>query len=75
MRFLMFAGKIHISQIYFGITCGGVLSGELYTQRLQKLIFLYLSTGCFVEFSPLSSGLSIDDLSSVLTQFLVGLCC
>ena len=33
-----------------------VLNGELYTQRLQKLIFLYLSTGCFVKFLLCSSG-------------------
>ena len=49
--------KQHIIQIYSGITCGRVLNGECYTQRLHKLIFLYLSTGCFVEFSLLSSGL------------------
>ena len=30
----------HILQIYSGITCGRVLNGELYTQRLQKLIYL-----------------------------------
>ena len=30
-----------IIQIYSGITSGKVLNGELYTQRLQKLIYLY----------------------------------
>ena len=45
-----------------------------FTQRLQKLIFLYLSTGCFGEFSLLSSGLSTDDFLTVLNQFLVELC-
>ena len=32
----------HTAQIYSGITRGRVLNGELYTQRLQKLIYLYL---------------------------------
>ena len=32
----------YIIQIYSGITCGGVFNGELYTQRLQKLIYLYI---------------------------------
>ena len=36
-----------VIQIYSGITRGRVLNGELYTHRLQKLVFLYLSTGCF----------------------------
>ena len=31
---------IPIIQIYSGITHGKVLNGELYIQRLQKLIFL-----------------------------------
>ena len=39
-----------------------------YKQILQKLVFRYLSTGCFVEFALLSSGLSIDDFSKVLIQ-------
>ena len=29
-------------QIYSGITCGRVLNGELYTQNLQKLIYLHI---------------------------------
>ena len=35
-----------IIQIYSGISCDGVFNGELYTQILQMLIFLYLFTGC-----------------------------
>ena len=34
-------------QICSGITSGRVLNGELYAQRLQKLIYLHLLTGCF----------------------------
>ena len=30
----------YITQIYSGITCGRVLNGELYTEKLQKLIYL-----------------------------------
>ena len=54
-----------IIQIYCGITCSRVLNGELCTQRLQKLIFLYLSTHSFVKFSLRSSGLIIGDFSTV----------
>ena len=39
---------MHIIQIYSGITCGRVLNGELHAQRLQKLIYLYLFTDCFM---------------------------
>ena len=45
-----------IIQICSGITCGKVYNGELYTQSVQKLIFLYMSTDCFVKFSLCSSG-------------------
>ena len=31
------------NQIYSGITCGSVLNGELYVQRLQKLIYLHFA--------------------------------
>ena len=34
-------------QICSGITSDRVLNGELYAQRLQKLIYLYLLTGSF----------------------------
>ena len=36
-------------QICSGITRGRVLNGELYAQRLQKLIYLHLSKDCFHE--------------------------
>ena len=32
-----------------GITSGRVLNGELYAQRLQRLIYLHLLTGCFTK--------------------------
>ena len=38
-------------QICSGITSGRVFSGELYAQRLQKLIYLYLLTGCLMKIS------------------------
>ena len=41
----------HMTQIYSGITRGRVLNGEISTQRLQKLIYLYLSTDCFMKIS------------------------
>ena len=41
--------SVHIIPNYSGITCGRGSNGELCTQRLQKLIFLYLSTNCFVK--------------------------
>ena len=34
-----------------GITSGRVLKRELYAQRLQKLIYLHLLTGCFMKIS------------------------
>ena len=42
---------IHVIQICSGITCGRVLNGELYTQRLQKLIYLHSYTDCFMKIS------------------------
>ena len=45
-----------IIQICSGITRGRVLNGELYAQRLQKLIYLHLSTDCFMKISVHSSG-------------------
>ena len=56
------------NQTFVSIPCSRSFENRYihaYTQRLQKLIFLYLSTGCFVEFSVLSSGLSIHDFSTV----------
>ena len=38
-------------QICSGITRGRVLNGELYTQRLQKLMYPCLSTDCFMKIS------------------------
>ena len=51
-----------IIQIYSEITCGRVLSGELYTCKLYKLDNLCWSTGCFVKlhFTPQSKLLVID---------------
>ena len=40
-----------INQISSGITRGRVLNGELYAHRLQKLIYLHLSTDCFMKIS------------------------
>ena len=39
----------HMIQICSGITRGRVLNGELYAQILQKLIYLNLSTECFMK--------------------------
>ena len=47
--------KYHIIQLCSGITPGTVLSGELYAQRLQKLIYLHLFTDCFMKISLQSS--------------------
>ena len=44
-----------IIQMCSGITRGRVLSGELYAQRFQKLIYLHLFTDCFMKISPQSS--------------------
>ena len=46
---------ILVIQICSGITGGRVLSGELYAQRFQKLIYLHLLTDCFMKISPQSS--------------------
>ena len=42
-----------VIQIYSGITRGRVLIGELYTQRLQKLIYLFVYRLFHEDFSPL----------------------
>ena len=52
-----------IIQICSGITHGRVLNGELYAQRLQKLIYLHLSTDCFMKTNA-------DKLPSVISVFL-----
>ena len=41
----------YIIQICSGIARGRVLNGELYAQRLQKLIHLHLSADCFMKIS------------------------
>ena len=46
---------VHIIQICLGITRGRVLNGELYAQRLQKLIYQRLFTDCFIKISLQSS--------------------
>ena len=43
--------KKYIFQICSGTPRGRVLNGELYAQRLQKLIYLLLSTDCFMKIS------------------------
>ena len=48
--------KNYILQIYSEITRGRVLNRELNTQRLQQLIYLCLSTDCFMKISLHSSG-------------------
>ena len=45
----------NIIQLCSGITRGTVLNGELYAQRLQKLIYLHLFTDCFMKVSLQSS--------------------
>ena len=52
-----------IIQIYSGIACARVFNGELCTQRLQKLIYLCLSTHCFMK---ISLYLSEDSLQEIL---------
>ena len=42
---------IYMVQICSGITSGRVLNGELYAQKLQKLICRHLLTGCFMKIS------------------------
>ena len=45
----------YIIQICSGITRDRVLNGELYSQRLQKLVYLHLFTDCFMKISLQSS--------------------
>ena len=42
---------IYKIQVCSGITSGKVLNEELYAKRLQKLIYLYSLTGCFMKIS------------------------
>ena len=64
----MFAGSgcpdinIFDSSRCSGITRGRELNGELYAQRLQKLIYLHLFPDCFMEiFLQSSEQISSDD--------------
>ena len=50
---------MHMTQICSGITSGRVLNGELYAQRLQKLIYLHLLTGYFMKISLQSLELNV----------------
>ena len=45
----------HIIQMCSGIIGGRVLNGELYAQRFQKLIYLPLSTDCFMKISTVGT--------------------
>ena len=45
----MFCQASFVVQICYKTKCGRVLNGKLYAQRLQKLIFLHLSTDCFIS--------------------------
>ena len=45
---------IYNSNVFWNHT-GRVLNGELYVQRLQKLIYLHLFANCFMKISPQSS--------------------
>ena len=68
---------LSIIQICSGITCGRVFNGELYAQKLQKLIYLHLSSDCFMKISLHSSGLhetnnlqtNADTLTSVISVY------
>ena len=53
----------YICQICSGITRGRLLNGELYAQRLQKLIYLHLSTDCFMTISLQLTGPGSGKLS------------
>ena len=44
--------SVHMMHLFSGITSGRVFNEERYAQRLQKLIYLYLLTGCFLTFCP-----------------------
>ena len=41
----------HLIQLCSGITRGRVLNGELDAKKNQKLIYLHLSTDCFMKIS------------------------
>ena len=45
----MYSKANYVVQICYKITCGRVFNGKIYAQRLQKLIYLHLSTDCFIS--------------------------
>ena len=56
LHFELYIGmKNHIIQLCSGITRSWFFNGELYAQRLQKLVYLHLVTNCFMEISLQSS--------------------
>ena len=59
-----------IIHIYCGITCGRELyrDRELYAQRLQKLIYLYLLTGYFMKIALQSTDLKL--CTFIITIFI-----
>ena len=65
----------HTVQTCSGITRGRVLSGELYAQRLQKLIYLYLFTDCFMKISLQSlEQICCDDWREIFMKQSVNKC-
>ena len=48
---MLISKETSIIQICSGITRGRVLNGELHALRLQKLVYLHLSTDCFMKIS------------------------
>ena len=48
----------HLEASRYEITRGRVLNGELYVQRLQKLIYLHIFTDCFILIVSVTSSVS-----------------
>ena len=61
---------MHIIQIHFRITRGRVLNeiNVLYVQRLQKLIYLYLFTDCFMKISNFRSKIRSNDWREIFMK-------
>ena len=55
LALLLYSSQNINSDLFWNHTCSGMLNGELYAQRLQKLIYLYLFTDCFMKISLQSS--------------------
>ena len=47
--------KSYLSNLFWNLVVARVLNGELYAQRLHKLIYLNLFTDCFTNISLHSS--------------------